>query len=165
MQCKYCPHCGTPTSLRDVGDEGEIPWCPGCDTPLFDSPYPCVLAVTLDEQNRTAVLMQHYITKDHWVLPAGYIKSGHTAEETLSKELMEETGLSVISSEYIDSYHLEHKDVLIFGFFARVAGELQTNSPEVDDLKWASFEEVGGLLRPGGIGHSLYLTAKQRFRL
>ena len=152
MKCTYCPQCGTKTSLKDIGDEGPTPYCQSCNKALLDLPSPGVLVVALNCDEQVPLLKQHYITEEHSVLVAGYAKAGETIEQTVIREVKEETGLSVTGSRYVASYYHERTDALLLGFMAHVDGELSAGSSEVDDLKWVELARADALLRPGSIG-------------
>ena len=160
MKCEYCPTCGAKTTQKDIGDEGPTAYCLACETPLFDLASPCVLVLAVNRRDEAALLKQHYISKEHWVLVAGYNKIGETAEETVRREVAEETGLRVTSCRYIASYYLESKQALLLGFLARVDGELSADSVEVDDAKWVPLDDIEPLLRPGSIGRRLFRKAR-----
>ena len=36
MRFAYCPHCGTKAILKEIGDEGLMPYCDQCQIPLWD---------------------------------------------------------------------------------------------------------------------------------
>lgn len=36
MRFTYCPDCGKKLIMKEIGDEGEIPYCDGCKKPLLD---------------------------------------------------------------------------------------------------------------------------------
>jgi len=162
MKFVYCPGCGSKTTRREVGDEGPVDFCAGCETPLFDLASPGVLVLAVNRDNRLALLKQHYISTTHWVLVAGYNQIGETAEETVRREVAEETGLRVESCQYVASYYHEGKRALLLGFLARVDGELSIGSAEVDDLRWVDFDGAEPLLRPGSIGLRLCREAGTR---
>lgn len=164
MKCNYCPKCGNKTSLKEIGDEGPTPYCDVCKKALFDLPSPGVLVVALNCDEQVVLLKQHYITKKHWVLVAGYAKAGETIEQTVIREVKEETGLSVTTCRYVASYYHEQKDALLLGFLAYVEGELSADSSEVDDLKWVEFDQAESLLRPGSIGLDHYRRVKNVLR-
>lgn len=36
MRFQYCPHCGKKSEMKEIGDEGLIPYCAQCKLPLWD---------------------------------------------------------------------------------------------------------------------------------
>ena len=157
MKCVFCPKCGTHTTSRDLGDEGLVPYCPQCQTVLFDSPTPAILAVVIDEAGRVVLLRQPHVTNTHWVLVAGYIKSGETAETAAQREVREETGLLVYDLRYIASFYHDKTDNLMLGYLVRARGSLVTESPEVERAESFDPAEAEALLRPGSVAHKLFL--------
>jgi NAD+ diphosphatase len=120
MKYKYCPQCGSILDLKELGDEGLVPFCPSCKDPYFDSYKNCIITVVINEYSEIALLRQDYVSKTNWVLVAGYIKQGETFEESVIREVEEETGQKVQELEYISSYYYEKKELLMAGFQCNV---------------------------------------------
>ena len=76
MEFQYCPHCGTKTVPRQIGDEGLVPWCETCQRPLFPMFSTCIIALAVDEEGNVALLRQGYISQQYHVLVSGYMKPG-----------------------------------------------------------------------------------------
>lgn len=56
MRFNYCPDCGSKLELRPIGDEGNTPWCPQCQKPLFDQFSTCIIALVLNGREEAAIL-------------------------------------------------------------------------------------------------------------
>lgn len=153
MELKFCQQCGTTLELREIGDEGLLPFCIPCDQPYFKNPVTCILVAVVNEENEMVLLRQDYISRTHWVLVAGYMKQKETAEEAVVREVKEETGLDVLSCQYVTSYVYKEPNILLLGFIAHVKkNELLKVSNEVDDLKWIKIEKSLPLLREDSNG-------------
>ena len=163
MIFSFCPRCGAKLSPRILGDEGPVPFCEDCRIPFLDLARPCVLVLAVNGRNEVALLRQAEVSETHWVLVAGFNKAGETAEETVVREVREETGLTVRECRYIASYCRPDKNLLLMGFLTRVDGALSNASPEVDDVRWVPFEEVPGFLRDGSTGLLHYHNVKRGF--
>jgi NAD+ diphosphatase len=50
MKFNFCPKCGTKLIMRNSWDEGEVPYCPVCNTMYFDLPKPCVVVAVIKDQ-------------------------------------------------------------------------------------------------------------------
>lgn len=120
MKSKFCPFCGEKTVLKEIGDEGAVPYCASCGCALFDSPRPCVIVLAVNEKDEAVLIRQSYVSEKYPVCVAGYIKPRERAEETAARELLEETGLRAESLRYIGSYPHTAKELLMLGFAARV---------------------------------------------
>lgn len=156
MRFQYCPHCGTKTRLKEIGDEGLVPWCDGCDIPLFDMFSTCIIALVYDEHGEVALLRQNYLSTQYHNLVSGYMKPGESAEECAAREIEEELGLRVQGLLPAGTYWFGKKDMLMIGFLARVRKGDFHLSQEVDQAVWVSPEEALGMVRPGkAISHLL----------
>lgn len=141
-EINYCIQCGKPLTDKAVGDEGEQRYCPDCGKFYFDNPASCVIAAIIDENNRVLLLKQNYISKNNYTLCSGYLKKGDTFEDTVVREVFEETGQRVISCEYVKSYYFAPKNLIMAGFIAYVKADVFGNSKEVDELLWADLDEA-----------------------
>ncbi|QOR36532.1 NUDIX domain-containing protein [Clostridium sp. 'deep sea'] len=161
MEIKYCNNCGKELVLKEIGDEGLLPYCNNC-CKAFPSVFNTCVIVAVINDNNIALIKQSYVTTNNWVLIAGYIKKGDSAEQTVLQEVNEETGLSVTKMLYVKSYYYEKKSMLMLGFIAHVnKGEFNISS-EVDDISWFPLTTAEQNLRKGSIAYQLCLEAKNR---
>ena len=65
MRFTYCPDCGRKLVLKDIGDEGMIPWCDNCRHPWFDMFPTCVMTLVVNEYDEAILLKQGYISKKY----------------------------------------------------------------------------------------------------
>ena len=142
MKFIYCPICGEELSEKIIGDEGLVKYCVSCNRPYFDSPASCVEVLVINEHNQILLLKQNYISQTHWGVISGYVKNGDTLEETVIREVMEETGQHVEKMQYVESYYFKPKELIMAGFIAFVNAKPFNNSDEVDELIWCEINEV-----------------------
>lgn len=154
MQYKFCPECGRKLTTKQIGDEGEIPYCEACERPWFSFSYPCVICLTTDGEGRFALIKQTYATKNY-VCVAGFIKERETAEQTAVREIREETGLEVTDLRLIGSYYYPKHDNLMLGFACTVKPGKFRLSGEVESAEWFSLEQARELLSHGTVGKDL----------
>lgn len=159
MHFKYCPHCGTKAIMKEIGDEGEIPYCDKCEIPLWDMFTTCIICAVVNEQREVALLRQDYVSTTSYVCVAGVMKLGESAEETACREVKEEIGLDVEKLQFIKTYPLDRKEMLMIGFKACVKKAEFKLSGEVDSVKWFSFDEALEQIREGSIAWQLVKTA------
>ncbi|NLK12109.1 MAG: NUDIX domain-containing protein [Candidatus Phytoplasma sp.] len=155
MKLLYCPTCGNKLSLKEIGDEGMIPYCQKCLKPWFDITYPTVIVLVVNENKEVLLLKQNEVTKDFYVLVAGYHQPGETLESTAIREVLEETGQVVNKFVYQKSFYYEKKDNIISGFIAYVKKQPFNQSLEVDELKWATIQEAKQLIKEGSIAYQM----------
>lgn len=90
---RFCPICAT--ELQSLDDHGTLrPACPKCGWIHYRNPVPAA-GVVLVEADRVLLVRRRYDPRaGAWCLPAGFMESGETPEQTAVRELSEETGLS-----------------------------------------------------------------------
>lgn len=155
MHFTYCCHCGTKTILKEIGDEGEIPYCPSCEIPLWDMFTTSIICAVVNECGEIALLRQDYVSKTHYVCVAGIMKLGESAEETAKREVKEEIGLDVSELEFIQTYPYIKKEMLMLGFKAVVKKADFILSGEVDRAEWVNLGQALDKLREGSIAWQL----------
>ena len=138
----YCIQCGKLLTYKPIGDEGNQKYCSDCNKFYFDNPVSCVLVAIINEKNQVLLLKQNYISTKHFTLCSGYLKKGDTLENTVIREVFEETGQRVISCEYIQSYYFAPKNLIMSGFIAHVIASDFNCSNEVDNLLWTDLEQA-----------------------
>ena len=132
----FCAQCGKTLTYKSIGDEGEQKYCTHCNRFYFDNPISCVLVAIINENNQVLLLKQNHISQKNYTLCSGYLKKGDTLEETVTREVFEETGQSVITCEYVQSYYFAPKNLIMTGFIAYVKASEFGSSNEVDSLMW-----------------------------
>ena len=155
MHFQYCPHCGKRLVLKEIGDEGRIPYCEQCRVPLWDMFTTSVICAVVNEKKEVALIRQAYVSASTYVCVAGIMKLGESAEETVRREVEEEIGQTVENVKYIRSYPYGKKEMLMLGFRADVKKKDLILSGEVDSAQWFSSEEALGKLREGSIAWQL----------
>ena len=87
--------------------------------------------------------------KTRWGLPKGAVSAGETSEHAALREVLEETGLEAKIVKALDTieYFFRAGDTLIrkrvdFYLMHYVAGELQPQLSEVDDVAWVELHEA-----------------------
>lgn len=158
MKFSFCPHCGNKAVIKEIGDEGLMPFCEQCSIPLWDTFTTCIICAVVNEKNEVALLRQGYVSATKYVCVAGVMKLGESAEETAAREVAEELGLTVEKLTYIRSYPYEKKEMLMLGFRADVKKADFQLSGEVDAAEWVPFTEALAKLREGSIAWQLVQT-------
>ena len=162
MRFIHCPYCGGKLENKEIGDEGLIPFCFNCDTPLWDMFTTSVIIAVVNDNNEIALLKQDYVSKSHYVFVAGIMKPGESAEEAATREVKEELGLDVDSLEYIKSCPYNKKEMLMLGFKANVIKHKLITSKEVDSAVWVDINHASELLRKDSIGWQMVKSLKNK---
>lgn len=111
MKFKYCPLCGEKLELKNSWDEGMIPYCSKHDMMFFDLPKPCIVVAVI-KGDEIILLKQSYIYENSKVLISGYVGVDECAEETVYREVKEETGITVKDIKYLGSDFVKGKNYL-----------------------------------------------------
>lgn len=154
---KYCPKCATALVLKPCADEGDVPFCLNCQKFYFDLFPVCVLVVLFSaDKKRVCLLQQNYVHVNFNVLIAGYVKKGETLEQTVIREIQEETGILATEVCYSTSFFQEKSGALMAGFTAVAKDDIfHLKSTEVDAAKWILKDEASSCLRPDSTGYKL----------
>lgn len=151
---KYCTECGHTLIMKPCGDEGDIPFCEACQLFRFPTFGVSVLVVVFNpSKTHVCLLKQNYVHKNHMVLIAGYVQKGETLEQTVAREVLEETGLKVQKMHFTVSYYHEKSQALMAGFGAVSSHEdITLTSSEVDGANWVEIQQALTELRPDSTG-------------
>ena len=154
MRFEYCPKCGKLLIEKFSWDEGGVPYCPNDDIMFFDIPKPCIVVAVI-RGDEILLLKQSYIYKNSKVLLSGYVTNGENIEETVVREVKEETGITVDSLKYLGSDCIPEKEILMITFMARyVSGEI-TKSSEVEGAEWCKICDATNQMSEDKIGRSI----------
>lgn len=164
MKFTYCPHCGTKAVLREIGDEGMIPYCEQCKVPLWDMFTTCIICAVVNEDKEIALLRQNYVSTTNYVCVAGVMKLGESAEETAAREIEEEIGQKVEELAFVKTYPYEKKEMLMIGFHAKVKKQEFRTSGEVDAVEWFPLKKAQEYLREGSIAWQLVGEVAEKYK-
>jgi NAD+ diphosphatase len=154
LRFEYCPKCGRRLVEKFSWDEGGVPYCSNDDMMFFDIPKPCIVVAVIRE-DEILLLKQSYIYKNSKVLLSGYVTNGENIEETVAREVKEETGIIVDSLKYLGSDCIPEKEILMITFMAKyVAGEI-TKSSEVEWAEWCKISDAISEMSEDKIGKSI----------
>jgi 8-oxo-dGTP diphosphatase len=97
-------------------------------------------AIIFDDAGR--VLLCHRCDMDAWNLPGGGLEHGELPDECVVREVREETGLIVVVDRLVGVYGKPGRSDLVFSFVCRVVGGQLSKTPESDDLRYYTPEEL-----------------------
>jgi 8-oxo-dGTP diphosphatase len=82
--------------------------------------------------------------KGHWALPGGYVDWNETTEEAVAREVLEETGLKVISAKLTGIYSSPSRhpqQVITIGYLVETSGEPKAGDDALE-FNWFSLGEL-----------------------
>ena len=137
---RFCPRCAH-TMVHD-GRE-RMMRCPKCGLQEYPKISPAVIVAVTDGDR---LLLTRYAGRSYkkYALVAGFSEIGETIEETVAREVMEETGLRVKNLRYYKSQPWSFSGTLLMGFFAELDGsdEITLDESELAEAVWCPREEV-----------------------
>ena len=160
MTFEYCPKCGEKLVPRQIGDEGDVPFCEKCSRPFFPFSYPCVICLCIAEDGDMLLIKQSYgIIR--YVCVAGYITSGESAEDCVRREIAEETGLELLGARFLYSKYYDKHDNLMLAFACRVRKKEPKLSGEVTEAAWFTPDKAYDALFDGAYGRDMINEVKR----
>lgn len=132
---KFCGRCGCEMKHSETERAME---CVKCGYTAYPRIMP---AVIVGVTNGNKLLVTRYRTGyQHNALVAGFTEIGETLEETVAREVMEETGLRVKNIRYYKSQPWGMANDILTGFFCDVDGDTEIHMDE-SELKYAEWVE------------------------
>lgn len=138
----YCVECGEKLALVVHKQEGLVPYCKNCNEYRFPQ-FATAVSMVVTNRNKDAILLAKHVGQDDYILFAGYVKKGETAEKAVTREFKEETKLNVVKYKYMSSRYHEPRNVLMLNYLAVAEnGEPVVDASEIEEVKWFTFDEA-----------------------
>ncbi len=138
----YCNDCGEKLTLMFKQDEGLVPFCKNCNEYRFPR-FATAVSMVVTNRAKDKILLAKHNGKEDFILFAGYIKKGETAEKAVTREFKEETRLDTVKFKYMGSRYHEPKNILMLNFLVMAEnGEPVPDPNELAEVKWFTFEEA-----------------------
>ncbi|WP_231123900.1 NAD(+) diphosphatase [Nocardioides sambongensis] len=164
---RHCPRCGGSLESRAAGHELR---CTECGKTQFPRTDPAVIMLITDGPSGTpeerCLLGRHPMwPAGRFSTLAGFCEPGETLEDTVRREVQEETGVVVGQVDYFGNQPWPLPASLMLGFTGRaVRAEIVLEDDDVEDARWFSRAEMaeqarsGELVLPGGVSISRSLV-------
>jgi NAD+ diphosphatase len=136
---QYCGRCAAPVE-RVPGELAKR--CAACQIIVYPRLSPAV--IVLVERGDTVLLGRgkNFPAAMYSTL-AGFVEPGETLEQTVAREIREESGIEVTDVRYFGSQPWPFPDSLMVGFTATYAGgDLRPDPGELADAGWFRVDEM-----------------------
>lgn len=135
----FCGRCG---SKNVHSDYERAMHCPTCDRNIYPRIMPAVIVGVTDGER--LLLTQYREGYGFYALVAGFAEIGETLEETVAREVMEETGLKVKNVTYYKSQPWGIANDILMGYYCEADGstEIKMDEDELRLAQWKLPEEV-----------------------
>lgn len=132
---RYCGRCGGP--MHPHANERAMQ-CAQCAARVYPRISPCV--IVLVTRGDEMLLARHTgRASSFFSCLAGFMEAGETPEETIHREVLEETSIRVSNIRYMRSQSWPFPSQLMLGFFADYAGgEIKVDGKEIAEARWFS---------------------------
>ena len=148
---KHCHECGTALVEKVLEGEGMVPFCPQCEQYRFPMYNVAVSMIVIDESTSDILLIKQY-GRPHFILVAGYVNRGEQLEQAVSREIKEETGMTVSRIKFNRTSFFEPSNTLMCNFTAFVTDDSEMSpNKEIDSYEWFTPEEARRNIRPNSL--------------
>lgn len=148
---RFCGVCGGENAFVRAGWLGR---CTRCGAEHYPRTDPAVI-VAISDGERLLLGRQAGWPEHRYSTLAGFVEPGESLEQTIVREVREESGVRVLRSRYLASQPWPFPGSLMLGFVAEAAPDAPVAGDELEDARWFTRAEVDLALRgespPGGL--------------
>jgi NADH pyrophosphatase NudC (nudix superfamily) len=161
---KFCPQCASPLALlaaeEDSGPKERLR-CPSCGWTHWNNPTPVLAAVIelADRDGQLLLARNAAWSGKMFGLITGFMEAGETPEAGITREVAEETSLTVERLSLIGVYDFQRMNQVIIAYHAVARGEVRL-SPELAEYRLFAPNAVR--CWPAGTGYALADWLKSR---
>lgn len=137
---RYCGRCGSPT---EHDHKERMLHCPRCGNMIYPKISPGIIVGIIDGDR---LLLTRYAGSAYtaWALVAGFTEIGEPLEDTVRREVQEETGLKVKNITYFGNQPWPRSASLLVGYFAQLdeSPEVTLQHEELAEARWMPWDRV-----------------------
>lgn len=157
----YCPRCGNRMSAKDA-EHAMV--CSGCGFTSFPQISPAVI-MAVTRGDKILLGRASRFRSGMYSTLAGFVEPGETLEETVAREVFEETGIKVGEITYFGSQPWPFPHSLMVGFTAVYReGSITIDENELEDARWFSADNLPPLPSEGTIARALIENFRKQWR-
>jgi NAD+ diphosphatase len=130
---RHCGRCGAPTE-RSATERSRV--CTACAHGVYPRISPAVI-VLVEREGKALLARSHRFPVPFFSTLAGFVELGETLEETVVREVREESWITVTNVRYFGSQPWPLGGSLMVGFNADwAAGEIVLEEAEIAEADW-----------------------------
>ncbi|HTU96268.1 MAG TPA: NAD(+) diphosphatase [Solirubrobacteraceae bacterium] len=149
---RFCANCGNPTDVVEGGYERR---CPRCGAHHFPRTDPVVI-MTVEYDDQLLLGRRTGWPEGRLSVLAGFVSPGESAEEAVSREVQEESGIVARDPVFVASQPWPFPASLMLGFHAvSDGGEPRATDGELDEVHWLSRDAIVEAINGGDPGFQL----------
>jgi NAD+ diphosphatase len=143
---RFCSACGGAITFRRAG---YIAHCTHCGKDHYPRVDPAVI-VAVSDGERLLLGRQAAWPPRRYSVVAGFVEPGETLEQTVVREVLEETQVRVRHCRYLGSQPWPFPGALMLGFSAVAEPDPPQVDGELEDARWFTFDEIDAALARDG---------------
>ena len=149
---RFCANCGNAT---EVAEAGYTRHCPRCGADHFPRTDPVVI-MTVEHDDRLLLGRRAGWPPGRLSVLAGFVSPGESAEEAVSREVEEESGIIARHPVFVASQPWPFPASLMLGFHAvSDGGEPRATDGELEEVHWHSRDAIQEAIDGGDPGFQL----------
>jgi NAD+ diphosphatase len=152
---RHCGVCGGAIAFERGGFVGR---CGQCGTDHYPRVDPAVI-VAVSDGERLLLGRQPGWPPRRWSVVAGFVEPGEAPEQTVVREVHEETRVRVRACRYLGAQPWPFPGALMLGFEALADADEPCVDGELEAARWFTREEIGQALLRDGTGSEGILLA------
>lgn len=135
---RHCSVCGGELAFVRAGWLGR---CAACGSEHYPRTDQAIIAAVTDGK-RLLLGRQKPWPPRRWSVLAGFVEPGESLEQTVAREVLEESGVRVREARYLASQPWPFPGALMLGFIARAEPDEPKAGEELEDARWFGADEV-----------------------
>ncbi|MDI9237625.1 NAD(+) diphosphatase [Lysobacter sp. LF1] len=135
---RHCGVCGGEVAISRAGWQGT---CTKCSAEHYPRTDPAVI-VAVSDGARLLLGRQAAWPARRYSVIAGFVEPGETLEQTVAREVLEETGVRVHRCRYLASQPWPFPGALMLGFSADAESDEPHVGDELEDARWFTAQDV-----------------------
>jgi len=152
---RFCGKCGIRTENSEK-ERAKI--CPDCGHVSYPKISPAMIC-SITRGDEILLARGSKFSQPVYSVLAGFVEPGETLEETVEREVMEETGISVKNIKYFGSQPWPFSSSMMIAFTAEYeSGVIKIDNKEILDAGWFTADNFPMLPTPHSIAHRLILN-------
>ncbi|WP_334166537.1 NAD(+) diphosphatase [Phocaeicola paurosaccharolyticus] len=151
VNTRFCPHCGVKTiQISNIGKK-----CLECNQEFYPNISPAII-VRIHKGDSILLIRAKNFRGTFNGLVAGFVEPGESLEETVEREVMEETGLKINNIKYFGSQSWPYPSGIMIGFIADyVSGEIKIQEDELTSAGFFTKDNLPEIPRKLSIARKL----------
>jgi NAD+ diphosphatase len=135
---RHCGVCGGEVASARAGWQGR---CGQCGTEHYPRTDPAVIVAVSDGERLLLGRQAGWPARRYSVI-AGFVEPGESLEQTVAREVLEETGVRVRSCRYLGSQPWPFPSALMLGFAAEAEPDEPKTGDELEEARWFTLDEI-----------------------